>query len=912
MMIFSMVDCEPAASSLFSCTELSRELEGESDWTITLMPRWVRSRVRGTSDSLARHIQHSENTHDLSTDKTLEEAAHQLSPPRFDGEYKRQRREAVVKKRMAVNNPFSTTGPVTATRTSSFKVTNDSIPTVVDTTLTSAISTATGEAIVDTMVPGFKQDNVTRQVNETRCKSQVPISNPGNACNDTILPAETVEPQPIDVETPSNTIATEEQSAMTQSHWQPPSQTNQVPIEHMLRKFGRVVDDVMYGIRRNGKVFWYYTDEPAYVPLTVREFVDFEAVYPAEYFPYHNNYYLAQMYGDNACLGGDYLMPLFLDNREWNAEKSMIVWAEWTRYFYAMATNDDMRQQARELARHEASMVWGPEFLNCSFTPLRYHEGHDEQTTYDHSQAETQYENAVGLEAGTQEMLAILHGTPASSSSKHKQQRANATIDIAQTEAPQRAQQMLETPSPPGSCLKKRSESDSSRTGSAKSVRFSDEVLLLGLVNRDNCGSLKDEQAKYTKEKLVESESGRVDCEESVEDSDRVEPPRTGLMSPAVVHRSCHQETKTPRDKAQNQGSVKEQRTDGSASLMGGHEVAQRFGGAKGVRTMSQKTSNFTFTKSDQRVIDTPNGRTENQVTPFEKGPYSPTSSTATQKSEKVPENTATVCDKTEQPLVAKLNAPADSTKGSDKTKAVWSKLVAASPESSQASSRSSDASPRGWRTFRKPPTSPGFPTSSRTEEMSSPVPAPKKQIVDLAEKIEESPASAVPAAKTPTVVWAEEVQEPAASPVQATPGLVRPHARQSLLPPPPRGQGGRTLIETLNTDMSWTQLQPNPVPRAPVNPRAPAPSPATARAGQRQENPGAGRRGRQGGQARRGSGKAGDVRGGSGEGRRGADGGRDSRGAGETAAGRSRGDSPGAKREMSRWRKLRNESSWR
>lgn len=226
-MTFSMVDCEPAASSLFSCAELSRELEGESDWTITVMPRWVRSRVRGTSDSLARHIQHSENTYDLSTDKTLEEAAHHLSPPRFDGEYKRQKREAVVK-RMAVNNPFSNTGPVTATRTSSLKVANDSVPTVVDTILTSAISTATGEAIVDTMVPGFKQDNVTRQINETTCKSQVPISNPGNACNDAILPAETVEPQPIDVEIPSNTIATEEQSAMTQSHLQPSSQINQV------------------------------------------------------------------------------------------------------------------------------------------------------------------------------------------------------------------------------------------------------------------------------------------------------------------------------------------------------------------------------------------------------------------------------------------------------------------------------------------------------------------------------------------------------------------------------------------------------------------------------------------------------------------------------------------------------------
>lgn len=226
-MTFSMVNCEPAASSLFSCAELSRELEGESDWTISLMPKWVRSRVRGTTDSLARHIQHSENTRDLSTDKKLEEAAHQLSSPRFDGEYKRQKREAVVK-RMAVNNLFSNTGLVTATGTSSFKVANDSVPTVVDTALTSTISAATGEAIVNTMVPGFKQDNVTRQVNETRCKSQVPISNPGNACNDSILPVETVEPQPIDVETPSNIIATEEQSAMTQSHWQPPSQINQV------------------------------------------------------------------------------------------------------------------------------------------------------------------------------------------------------------------------------------------------------------------------------------------------------------------------------------------------------------------------------------------------------------------------------------------------------------------------------------------------------------------------------------------------------------------------------------------------------------------------------------------------------------------------------------------------------------
>lgn len=88
------------------------------------------------------------------------------------------------------------------------------------------------------------------------------------------------------------------------------------------------------------------------------------------------------MYGDNVCLGGDYFMFFFLDNWEWNVEKSMIVWVEWMRYFYVMVMNDDMCQQVRELVCYEVSMVWGFEFLNCFFIFLCYYEGYDEQIIY--------------------------------------------------------------------------------------------------------------------------------------------------------------------------------------------------------------------------------------------------------------------------------------------------------------------------------------------------------------------------------------------------------------------------------------------------------------------------------------------------------------------------------------------------
>lgn len=60
----------------------------------------------------------------------------------------------------------------------------------------------------------------------------------------------------------------------------------------MFCKFGRVVDDVMYGICCNGKVFWYYMDELVYVFFIVWEFIDFEVVYLVEYFLYYNDYYL--------------------------------------------------------------------------------------------------------------------------------------------------------------------------------------------------------------------------------------------------------------------------------------------------------------------------------------------------------------------------------------------------------------------------------------------------------------------------------------------------------------------------------------------------------------------------------------------------------------------------------------------
>ncbi|KAK0669035.1 hypothetical protein QBC41DRAFT_392264 [Cercophora samala] len=811
----SIIDCESGASSVMSLADFSRYLEGESDWTIPVMPKWARSPARETSGNIDKDIKTMVNTRALSlyddaatarfTLDRLRRAAQQLSPPRFDDECKRQRKEILLKKAAGVKSRAHR---------------------AVDTTKASTIVTATKNTS-SSAPPMSEPDSQRCKLSEPNAEPQPHISDVDSACNDSTLPeAACSEIQPRDAETASKTIATEEQNIAHQEVLV----LREVPIRHMLRKFGKVVEDVQYAIRRNGKVFWWYKNGPSYVPLTLQEFIQFEAVYQAEHFPYHGEYYLAQMYGASASQGHDYLMPLYPDNWEMTEEKRGIVWAEWARYYHRTATNEEMRQQANERAHCEASLLWGPPFSSSSFTPILQHGANSGHTTDNYPHAPVQHEHGVDLEAGAQEIMAILHKTPQSSPSKQKEQ-VNATT-TAHCELPQRcAQQTIKTPSPARSCLKIRSESDSAGTGSGS-----------------HNGTNNDQENGIAEGNIEES----TNC--GIPDPFTTEPQQkegakfggSGLMSPAAIYCS--------------------------------HTQAQ-----KGFN-LTEATSESTTTdkaKKDakHRVIDIPRGQKGKTGTPGEERPCSSNSHNKPKKGEEASDNISNVYNKTSQAMAPEAKTLADSTDGTSQGRTVWSKMVAASPESSKSSSSSTTAPPRGWKTFRKLLESPGSPTRNRTDGgkggMNSPVRAPKDSSIDLAERIEEPPTSPVTAPGTPVADWAKEVVEAAASPIQATPAPAAPRAPQSPLSPPRRGQGGRTL----------------PAPRAPANSLASVPNPAQARAGQRQDKSAAPARGGQGRQERRGAG---------------------SRGGAEDTEGSGGGAGRGVKKETPRWKRLRNESSWR
>ncbi|KAK4173801.1 hypothetical protein QBC36DRAFT_293060 [Triangularia setosa] len=334
---------------------------------------------------------------------------------------------------------------------------------------------------------------------------------------------------------------------------------------HVWRKFGKVVEGVEYTVRRNGKVFWYYQNEAVFDALAQHEFRLFETEYPAEHWPYHSDYYLTQMFGPEARADTLYLMPIYEAPWDISDEKRAIFWAEWTRYYHRMAMNDEIRQAANEMAYREGSLLWGPQWQS-GFAPADQHEHNEDQSSHAH----VQDQDIVDLEAGAQQIMTLLHITPELSPSK-SQQTAKLVDQIASPTPQKYARETIKTPSPPLGCLKARADSNSSGTGSVKSIRSADEVFLLELTHRGGRNSTGDQQEEIISDQ--QSDEHQVSSEKCVTESqepESVELEKNGLLSPERVHRSRSQARENSHSETQGQESLeKEQHESSEAGVKG-------------------------------------------------------------------------------------------------------------------------------------------------------------------------------------------------------------------------------------------------------------------------------------------------------------------------------------------------------
>ncbi|KAK0732410.1 hypothetical protein B0T21DRAFT_412587 [Apiosordaria backusii] len=886
---------EGAASSILTRDDLSRHLSGESDWAIPVMPKWARSPTLDTSDDVRNHsmisLEHAlasrisdifGTLHDRYGSEIIDEvaernmarlerAAAELSPPRFSSDYKIQKKPVVHKMPSTAIKPATRVEPSSSVLSGSQNFTfNFNVP-----------STAKAETSSEncnhrpSICEGDEPDHKRRMLNDTKPEVKVHASNNNGNFDTSSISDPREEQQPVSIE-----------EAFLKY---------EVPTEHNLLKFGRNIDGVEYAVRRNGEVFWYYQNEAVFDPLTQHEFEIFEAVYPAERWPYHNNYYLSQMCGSEVRYNTQFLMPIYENPWDTSDEMRAISWAEWARYHHRTAMNDEMRQAANEMAYHEGSLLWGPHW-QTRLVPAGHHQRREEpssQTQHQHREeqiGQRQDNHDMDLEAGAQAIMALIHKTPESSPSKSQLKAAEPMNESpSQPLRQSNGNVTIKTPSPRKGCLKTSTGSDSSGTSSTKSVRFADEVFLLELPQRGGRSTNDNQEEEAVNDRHLENEDGQGNSEKSAtkreedgaakrEEDGTAKPEKTGLRSPAIIYRSRTQATED--DMVIDQASVNKQQDQGPVACLE-EEVrtadvntpAKPFAANKAISTDELQPAEVTSDKQRENAPD----RSCKKATSIQKRQESSTvmpkehisthptgSDTPLTNAKKGSKEVTNVWAKTGQASKTGAKALEDTTKASDQSKKAWSKFTNASPMNPNAVPKDAKASPKGWKTFRKP-------------------------------------------SKAPSLNWAEETEEAAADPVPATPARTPPPVKKSplsllLL----GGRGGRSSSETLNTDLSWTQPQPKPVLRAPVSPQAPALAPA--RAGKRQQDLGASTRGGAGGgQARRGRGRGS-------EGRREAMRGGGSRGSGEKSegSGGGGGDARAGKREMPRWLKLRKEGSWR
>ncbi|KAK4202933.1 hypothetical protein QBC40DRAFT_319663 [Triangularia verruculosa] len=832
MSISQTMECEGIASSIFSAAKLSRYLEGESEWTIPVMPKWARSSspsdraihdIRKMIRTLEDDFYNVDETEDEETKRTmarLKEAAQQLSPPRFGADYKLQKKARFQEKK-----------PITTSR---------SIPQVFK------------------LLPGSSNWSVSEDITVS---SQIQQSHVNSATK-------------ADTSVMTKGHLHNAQQRLNEPEYQAPIKTATI-LEQGLKE----VDGVEYCIRRNGKVFWYYENGPVFEPVTQEEFQRFEVVHPAQRFPYHNDYYLIQMYGRVPCESPPYLMPLYLGSWDGSDECQAIQWAEWARYHHKMALNEEMRQAAIQTAYYEGSLLWGPHWER-GFVPIGWHQNI--------AQVQTEDQHRTDRDAGAQEILAMIHKTPESSPVKTYQSAIKPSIERETQTPPQGdANKNDSNTSPLQSCLKSRAGSNSSGSSSRKSVRFADEAFLLGLLHRGGCKSASDQEEDVFDGHDEETEECLPDTSTSCTEMQNPEsavPKQTGLMSPAIIHQSPIQLRENDISESVAKKSANVQNDDNSkvgvkdanseesvANVNNRHIVGaliQTNEDVQGADPQSNKKNGTPERIRQEKVVETKNLDLSAAMA------ISTPVKVSTRPPVKIKERSTKAANesKASEPAIeGNSKALYDAVNGSKSSKKVWSNIVASPPNSTRASQNSPDVSPTGWKTCRKAP-------------------------------------------KAPALNWAEEVEEVVAEPAPATPARTSPPVGRS--PASPLLQGGRAAAEALNTDMGWTQPQPEPAARASVVPPAPLAAAAPAPAGRRPDNSGASRRGGSGGE-HPGQGRGGDRRSdhvpaGSSVGRREAGLVAGSGADGEKAEGDIGRDGGGGKREMPRWMKLRKERTWR